>query len=174
MSGSDRSLGVLPLEIPLTEPERRRVEFAGGVPIIMPNGVSWRAYEPEPVVRPSRNDDGEDGFVIAWNFGDRLDDETNESLSQGWQKILNKIARATNDADRACGFLEAAWLLLARNYVLSQEEFEDLLLPLASAKERRAKTKRLCGTISRLVAEACAKVSILAAIKVAETQHVDG
>lgn len=117
------------VRIPLTPEDRRRPEYAGGTPILLPDGLPWRFFEPRPVVRQVRGDEGEGERLIAWDFGGPdVDAETNDILGRGFHKILAKIDRATNDRDRASGHLEAAWFLLARNYGIEPEEFEDILL----------------------------------------------
>ncbi len=155
MSGFD----LMPTAIPLTEPERRRVEFAGGTPIVLPDGQPWRFFEPKPMRCLVRGEDGADEFMIAWDFGPGVDAETNDSLGRGFHAILEKINGAENRDDRACGMVEAAWYLLARNYVISQDDFEDLLLRGAgySAERRR----RLHGALSRVVLEPCLRVERL-------------
>lgn len=150
----------LSLTIPLTEPERRRVEFAGGTPIVMPDGKAWRFFEPRPVRCPVMGEDDDEGEMIAWDFGgEGVDAETNDSLGRGFQRILEKINRAENRDDRTCGTLEAAWYLLARNYVISQDNFEDLLLSGAGQSPERR--RRLYASLGRLIEVACARVESL-------------
>ncbi len=59
--------------IPLTPEDRRRVEYGGGAPIILPDGHPWRLYEPVPVMRDVRGEDGVEDRMIAWEFGPDLD-----------------------------------------------------------------------------------------------------
>jgi hypothetical protein len=141
------------LIVPLTEPERRRREFAGGTPIALPDGRAWRFYTPRPVAGAVRGENGPDGPMLVWDFGADLDADTNDALGQAFQRILNKIGRANGPEERACGMLEATWFLMARNYVISQEEFEDLFL-------RRTK-RRLCKALERLIGSICAQAAEL-------------
>lgn len=154
MSGSD----YFPTTIPLTEPERRRVEFAGGTPVVMPDGAPWRLFEPRPVERDVHDEDGI-VHVICWEFGPGVDAETNDSLGMGFQRVLAKIDRAENRDDRACGLIEAAWYLLARNYVISQEEFEDLLL--RGATQGPARRKRLYDSLRAVVLAPCERIKAM-------------
>lgn len=140
----------LPLTIPLTEPERRRVEFAGGTPIVLPDGRAWRLFEPRPVRCEMRGEHGVEDEAIVWDFGPGVDAETCDVLSQGFQKILTKIGRATNESDRASGILEGAYYLLARNYVICREEFEDLVLPITA--RNRARQRNLFTAFTCLLA----------------------
>jgi hypothetical protein len=144
--------------IPLMEQERRRVEFAGGTPIILPNREPWRFFDPHPVERDFHDEDGI-AHVIAWEFGPGVDAETNDSLGRGFQRLIQKIDRADNREDRACGLLEAAWYLLARNYVISQDEFEDLLL--RGAVHGPARRKRLYDGLRDLVGTVIGRVGAM-------------
>lgn len=140
----------MPTTIPLTEPERRRVEFAGGTAVVLPDGVPWRFYELTPFECTARDGDGTgESRMIAWDFGSDLDAETNASLGQGFQRLLAKIDRAANANDRACGMLEAAWFLLARNYIVSQDDFENLLL--MGATHRSGQRRRLYAALRGVV-----------------------
>jgi len=55
--------------------------------------------------------------------------------------------------------LEAAWYLLARNYVISQDDFEDLLL--RSTTQKSGYRKRLHECLQRVVLDACDRVKAL-------------
>ncbi len=149
----------MPTTIPLTEPERRRVEFAGGTPVVMPDGQPWRLFDPHPVARPVRGDGDGGEWLIAWEFGPGLDAETNDSLGRGFHRVLAKIDRAANRDDRACGLIEAAWYLLARNYVISQDEFEDLLL--RGAAHGATRRKRLYDALRDVVAVPCERIKAM-------------
>lgn len=162
LGGGSTTLGFdfLPTIIPLTEHDRRRAEFAGGTPIVLPDGQPWRFFDPMPVKRSIRGENGEEGFVLAWEFGPGVDAETNDSLGQGFARVLEKIDAASNKADRTCGVIEAMWYLLARNYVISQDDFEDLLLrgSTHTAERRRRLYDRLrdlvmvpCEQLRRLI-----------------------
>jgi hypothetical protein len=98
----------------LSEAERRWPDFQGGRPIRLPNGEDWHFYDPEPAGRD-------------WTFGPDVLPAVNETLSRRLHRILAKWQRATTDADRASSILEASWFLLARNYNVTQEEFEAIL-----------------------------------------------
>jgi hypothetical protein len=151
---------------PLSEPDRRRAEFAGGTPVVMPDGRPWRLIEPAAVVRPVKGGEDGDGLMIAWDFGPGLDAETDDALGRAFQRAVAKIDRAGNDRDRACGVLEAAWLLLARNYDLSPEEFEDLVLTGGDTPAKR----RMFKLINRHVEGVIRKVEALIAGMAAQAE----
>jgi hypothetical protein len=143
----------------LTPEDRHRAEFAGGTPIVLPDGRAWRFYEPTPVVREVRGGEDGNGFLIAWDFGSDLDAETNDSLGRGFQRILAKANRAANEADLACAVLEGAWFLLARNYKVTAEEFEDLLLDRRGRRGTKpfglmaAHVESVAARVERLISE---------------------
>ncbi len=130
------------------------------VPIpLTPDGHPWRLYEPVPVMRDVRGEDGVEDRMIAWEFGPDLDAETNESLGRGFQKILVKIVNAESNDDRACGWLEAAWFLLARNYEITADEFEDLLLH--GGRRMTSDRRRLIAQLQRHIQGITEKVAAL-------------
>lgn len=103
----------------IDEASRRWDDFQGGRPVLLPDGQTWWFFEPEAIV-------GGPG----WNF--KAAPDLNVALSVAFGKILAKIDRAGNDEERACGALEAAWFLLARNYSVTPEEFEAIMLQAVS------------------------------------------
>lgn len=100
----------------IDEASRRWPDFQGGRLIELPDGQTWCIYEPEAIVGGA-----------GWRFGAAPD--LDAALSVGFARILAKWGRATDDTERACATLEAAWFLLARNYNVTAEEFERILMP---------------------------------------------
>jgi hypothetical protein len=99
----------------IDEMARRHDDFQGGRPILLPDGQAWVFCEPEAIV-------GGPGW--RWGAAPDLD----VGLSVAFARLLAKIDRAPDDGRRACGALEAAWFLLYRNYNVSREEFEAIML----------------------------------------------
>lgn len=122
----------------IDEASRRWDDFQGGRAIELPDGQVWSFYEPAAVIRKGR---------AGWTFGVDVAPDVDQVLSDRFSRVLYKWKRATDDADRAAVVLTAAWFLLARNYNVTDREFQAILangIPPALGVEFR-----------RLIDEAC-------------------
>lgn len=102
----------------ISEISRRWDDFQGGKSIELPDGQVWWFYQPEAMIR--------DGLP-GWTFGPDVSPDIDAILSGRFSKIVDKWALAIDDEERACAVLEAAWFLLARNYMITPDEFEQIM-----------------------------------------------
>lgn len=101
----------------LREPDLRRPEFAGGTPLLLPDGQAWTFFEPKPsLTRPG-----------AWEWGGSLWAEEAVSLTNALYKILKRLTTATDVRERASQVSALAWLCLARNYQITPGQFEAIM-----------------------------------------------
>lgn len=108
----------------IDESSRRWPDFQGGRPITLPDGAVWWFATPEPLIRLT-----DDEAVPSWRFADApLVDAV---LAGKFAAILLKIGNATTTKERTSATLEAAWFLLARNYRITPDEFESILMESA-------------------------------------------
>lgn len=134
---------------PILESDRRWADFRDGREIELPSGGVWTFFEPAAVVR-----DGKAG----WTFDAPPD--VDAILSHRFGKILAKWRRAADDGERACVILEASWFLLARQYNVSQAEFEGILSGMSGWDESRQAA--LMGELIFLVGTALSRAAGLA------------
>ena len=111
------------------ERSRRRPEWQKGCAVTFPDGQRWHFYDPAP-----RRVEHEGATAVFWDFGiGFLDRDVLGSLNHNFYRLLRKATRARNDLQRASANLEIAWFLLARNYTVSQDDFQDLLYAAGEA-----------------------------------------
>lgn len=122
----------------ISEASRRWDDFQGGRPILLPDNQVWQFYEPQAVVRRGR---------VGWTFGADVAPDVDTVLSDRFSRVLYKWKRAGDDADRAAVVLTAVWFLLARNYNVTDREFQAILGMGAQ--------QALGVEFHRLIAEAC-------------------
>lgn len=130
----------------IDEASRRWDDFQGGRPIVLPDGQTWHFYEPAACVRSGRP---------GWTFGPDVPDDVDAILSHRFGRLVRKWSRAQNKDDQASAMLEAAFYLLARNYALTLEEFEPIML---RASEWDADNQAALGeALAVLIGTACAR-----------------
>lgn len=136
----------MPVEPRIDERSRRWPDFRGGREITLPDGGAWSFFEPQAVLRDGRT---------GWTFDAPTDIDA--ILSHRFWRILAKWGRATDDSERACVVLEAAWFLLARNYAITADELEGILMDMHGWDERRQAS--LMGELLALVGVALARAA---------------
>ncbi|MDR3632625.1 MAG: hypothetical protein P4L84_02245 [Isosphaeraceae bacterium] len=99
----------------------RRPEWAGGTPLLLPDGQAWWFYEPEPELVEEAG-----VSAVLWDFG-LASDEENVALCDALYKVLGKLVRAETAEQRVSAVVELSWLLLARNYEITPEQYEKVL-----------------------------------------------
>lgn len=132
----------MPSEL-IPEASRRWDDFQGGRPIELPDGQTWSFYEPQAKVRKGR---------AGWTFGADVAPDVDQVLSDRFSRVLYKWKHATDDVDRAAVVLTAAWFLLARNYNVTDREFQGILGMGAS--------QALGVEFRRLIDEACERAVV--------------
>lgn len=142
----------------IDEPSRRLRDEPPGRTIVLPDGQAWTFSEPEPAMRPVEGDDGRPGLALGWTFGADLDLGLDAALSRAFATVVRKYDAAPDDRSRWAAFFEAAWFCLARNYELSREEFEAVLL-----SGGRADLARLGGELMDLIGTILARRNLTAA-----------
>lgn len=126
------------LDTPVHEHTRRWPDFQGGRPILLPDNQVWQFYEPSPKIRKGR---------AGWTFGADVAPDVDQVLSDRFSRVLYKWKHARDDADRAAVVLTAAWFLLARNYNVTDREFQAILA--------KGVAPTLGAEFRRLIDEAC-------------------
>lgn len=137
----------------ISELERRWGDWSEDYPILLPNGEVWHFYSPEARTRGGRP---------GWTFGADVPSDVDAILSNRLTRILAKLGRASDSRERSAVIIEAAWFLLARNYEITQDEFEAILSG-ASAWSDDEQTQ-LGSQLQRLVGIACARSTALAEV----------
>jgi hypothetical protein len=113
----------------IDESSRRWTDEVSGEAIPLPDGQTWVFHLPEAVA-------GED---LAWSWGD-VPADLNTVLNAKLRASVRKYLSAGNDDDRTSGGLEIAWRLALRNYRLSHDEFEQILLRAVEWDEERQRS----------------------------------
>lgn len=135
----------------INELSRRWDDFQGGRPITLPIGGTWWFYEPAAFNRSTP-----DGTVVpSFTFGENIDPTLDLMLAQRFAVILVKYGKAADEAERSCATLEAAWFLLARNYNVTQSEFETIVE--AAIVWPEARQIALGKSLGSLVDSACSR-----------------
>lgn len=98
----------------------RRPEWAGGTPLLLPDGQVWWFYEPRPRVVEVGGTS-----AVLWDWG--VSAAENVALTEALYRVLGKLVRALTDAERVGAVCDVAWLMLARNYEVAPDEFEAAL-----------------------------------------------
>lgn len=100
----------------LRESDLRRPEFAGGVPLLLPDGQAWWFYEPKP-------DAGRPG---AWCWGDVAPEDA-VALTDTLYAVLDRLTSANDERERATTVLTLALVCLARNYEMDGERLNKIM-----------------------------------------------
>lgn len=100
----------------LSESTLRRPEFAGGTPLLLPDGQAWWFYAPVPSTTR----------LGAWEWGNIPEDAT-VALTDALYITLCRLSAATDASERATHALTLAWLCLARNYEVSPDQFTAIM-----------------------------------------------
>ncbi len=104
----------------LSEHKRRRREFVGGMPVMLPDGQVWHFYEPRLA---------ELGAAYPWDFGP-LPSEVTASLNETLGKLSRRLKDAATDEERIASVIMMAWFCLARNYVIFPTQFAKIVQPV--------------------------------------------
>lgn len=127
---------------PIDERSRRLSDEPRGEPIVLPDGQTWTFFEPD-VLAPG------DAPVPRWTFGAEVAPGLDAALASAFDRVLAKIARARSEVDSRAAMLESAWFCLARNYEVSRDEFEAILLaPPPSGFDLAAMGEAMFGVVS--------------------------
>lgn len=137
----------------ILESERRWDDWQGGIPIELPDGQTWWFCAPEATVREG---------LTGWTFGPDVPADVDRVLSWRFTRLIVKVNRAGNEADRAAAMIEAAWFLLARNYAITPDEFESILA--LSSEWDESRQDRLGRELLTLVGFACVRATALAEV----------
>ncbi len=137
----------------ILESERRWDDFQGGCPIELPNGEIWTFYAPEARTRAGRP---------GWTFGVDVPADVDAILSNRLTRILAKLSRAVFNEERASVMLEAAWFLLARNYNITQDQYEAILSGVSAWSDDDQ--QQFGSQLQGLVGIACARSTALAEV----------
>jgi hypothetical protein len=135
-------------EYRIDEASRRWPDFQGGQAIELPDGQTWRFYEPAAMTR---------GGMPGWTFGAGVPHDIDAILSDRFGRIVVKWGRAADDRERASAMLEAAWFLLARNYAVTAGEFERIVAGASAWEDSRQ--GRLGAQLLMLVGTACSRAT---------------
>jgi hypothetical protein len=136
---------------PIDEASRRRPEFAGGVPITLPDGQSWYFYEPGGRARYP-------GYL--WRFGDDVAPEIEEELSRSFDLSIDPLCTELPEQDHADACVDSAYILLTRNYDVNPDEFRESLMNPSHWLDQDA-TETLLGQFKSLIQGACLRKSAL-------------
>lgn len=98
----------------LSEAEKRRPEFAEGVPVALANGESW--HFPRPMVRIRPRIEGGKVVDVAGSF----------TFGRDYDRQLEAFHAASDGNEQAVALFGMAAGLLARNYDLADDELADL------------------------------------------------
>jgi hypothetical protein len=144
---------------PCSEAARRRDDFLGGRPILLPDDEAWTFYEPTARPQPMATARGRlPRIAPGWSFG-AGDAEVDAILSGRFARLIRAWATAGDEPSRAAALLSCAWFLLARNYHITAEEFATLMAGVSAWDE--AEHARLAESLFALMGDVCGRAASL-------------
>lgn len=100
------------------ERKLRRPEFAGGSPVLLPDGQAWWFCEPTFDLS---------GDLPVWRFGSGITEDENSALSDMFSSAVENLAKAEDNAGRIRAITRLSFIMLYRNYRISPERYERIL-----------------------------------------------